>query len=291
MHDARNGPAYDLPPSQEAPRSYVIASLPRSGSTLLARALWESGVAGAPGEYFNPRHMDDFLERWGGFHAFGIARLLTSGPSVWKRTTTLRSMPLRDYVGALRRSRSTPNGVFGVKLHYGHLERSFLGAGYDVEDVLGRPRWIWMVRRDHVRQAVSYVRALQTKAWRSDSKVNEAPHYDFERIARRLADFETREEAWERWLASRGIEPLRIVYEAFAESYEPTVRAVLRHVGIPEADRVRIPPPPLERQADERTEQWVERFLQDAARHGRMPAHNESARLQPGPSPRYMPGT
>jgi trehalose 2-sulfotransferase len=291
MHDARNGPAYDLPPSREAPRSYVIASLPRSGSTLLARALWESGVAGAPGEYFNPRHMADFLGRWGGFHAFGIARLLTAGPSVWRRTTTLKSMPLPAYVDALRRSRSTPNGVFGVKLHYGHLERAFLRPGYDVESVLGRPRWIWMVRRDHVRQAISYVRALQTKAWQSDRRANEEPRYDFERIARRLADFETRERAWERWLASRAIEPLRIVYESFTESYEPTVREVLRHLGIPNADDVRIPPPPLERQADDVTEQWVERFLQDAANQGRIPARSESARLQPGPSPRYMPGT
>jgi trehalose 2-sulfotransferase len=291
MHDARNGPAYDLPPSPEAPRSYVIASLPRSGSTLLARALWESGVAGAPGEYFNPRHMADFLERWGSFHASGIARLLIAGPSTWRRTSTLKSMPLADYVSALRRSRSTPNGVFGVKLHYGHLERSFLRPGYDVEEMLGRPRWITMVRRDHVRQAVSYVRALQTKAWQSDRRTNEAPRYDFERIARRLADFETRERAWEHWIESCGIEPLRIVYETFAESYEPTVRAVLRHLGIPEADHVSIPPPPLERQADDRTEQWVERYLQDVARQGPLPVRNESARLQPGPSPRYMPGT
>jgi trehalose 2-sulfotransferase len=291
MHDARNGPAYDLPPSREAPRSYVIASLPRSGSTLLSRALWDSGVAGAPGEYFNPRHMADLFERWGRFHAFGIARLLTSGPSTWRRTTTLKSMPLQDYVGELRRTRSTPNGVFGVKLHYGHLERSFLRTGLDVEQVLGRPRWIWMVRRDHVRQAVSYVRALQTKAWRSDSRAHQEPHYDFERIARRLADFETRERAWESWLASRGIEPLRILYETFAANYEPTVRGVLRYLGIPDADRIPVSRPPLERQADDLTEQWVERFLHDAARQGRMPVRNESARLQPGPSPRYMPGT
>ena len=46
--DARNGEPFDLPPSPLRPRTYVVASLPRTGSTLLCNALWDTGRAGAP---------------------------------------------------------------------------------------------------------------------------------------------------------------------------------------------------------------------------------------------------
>jgi LPS sulfotransferase NodH len=267
MRDPRNGSEYDWPPRERVRRSYVIASLPRSGSTLLARALWDTGIAGAPGEYFNARHMSDFFARWGRIHPGGIARLVAGGPGAWRSASTWRTLPMAPYVSALKRHRTGPNGVFGVKLHWGHLERCFLRTGLDVEAALEQPRWIRIVRRDHVRQAVSYVRALQTGAWRAGRGTGGEPRYDFERISRRLEDLVTRERAWDRWLAARRIAPFEIAYESFAESYEPTVRAVLDYLEIEGSDRVAIPPPPLRRQAD--SDGWIERFRRDAASHGR----------------------
>lgn len=269
MRDPRNGSQYDLPPLDRVRRSYVIASLPRSGSTLLARALWDTGVAGAPGEYFNSRHMEDFFLRWGRLRVGGVARRLLGGPGAWQRTPTWRSLPIGEYVSALKRHRTGPNGVFGVKLHYGHLERYFVQPGLDVDEVLERPRWIRIVRRDHVRQAVSYVRALQTGAWREGRGASGELRYDFDRIARRLDDLVTRERAWDRWLAAHRIEPLEIVYESFAESYEPTVRAVLHYLEIEGSERVVIPPPPLRRQSDATSERWIEQFRRDAASRDR----------------------
>lgn len=269
MRDPRNGPSYDLPPASAVRRSYVIASLPRSGSTLLARALWDTGVAGAPGEYFNPRHMADFFRRWGRVRPSAVARLVLAGPRVWQQSGTWRSLSIPDYVRALKRHRTGPNGVFGVKLHYRHLQQSFLEPGHDVDELLEQPRWIWLVRRDHVGQAISYVRALQTDAWREDAGARGEIHYDFERIARRLEDLRARERAWEHWLAEHGIEPLRLVYEGFVASYASTVRTVLRYLEIAEASAVTVPPPPLRRQADALSEDWGERFRRDAARRGR----------------------
>lgn len=267
MRDPRNGPSYDLPPSSGVRQSYVIASLPRSGSTLLARALWDTGLAGAPGEYFNPRHMADFFRRWGRLRPIAASRLALAGPQAWRRIGTLRSLPLPEYVSALKRHRTGANGVFGVKLHYLHLQRSFLEPGHDVDGLLERPRWIWLVRRDHLRQAISYVRALQTDAWRENGGAGEA-RYDFDRIARRLEDLRAREHAWEAWLAERRIEPLRLAYEGFVASYDRTVRAVLQHIGVAEGAKVRIPAPPLRRQADHLSEDWVGRFRRDAVRRG-----------------------
>ena len=60
--DPRNGPAFDT--GREGGRLFVIASTPRSGSTWLARTLWDAGL-GAPKEYFNPTQLRDWEVRCG----------------------------------------------------------------------------------------------------------------------------------------------------------------------------------------------------------------------------------
>ena len=63
--DPRNGPRWDLPPPESPPDNYVIAAIPRSGSTLLSRVLWDCGQAGAPSEYLNPMQLCDWERRFG----------------------------------------------------------------------------------------------------------------------------------------------------------------------------------------------------------------------------------
>ena len=46
-------PEHDIVSSGEPTRTIVIASSQRSGSSLLAEALWATGCAGAPDEYFS----------------------------------------------------------------------------------------------------------------------------------------------------------------------------------------------------------------------------------------------
>ncbi len=57
--------------------------------------------------------------------------------------------------------RTSPNGVFGLRIHAGHL--GSLEA--DPYDILQAPRYIWIQRRDRLRQAVSYTMAEQTGVW------------------------------------------------------------------------------------------------------------------------------
>ena len=43
---------------------------------------------------------------------------------------------------------------------------------------------------------------------------------------------------------------------------EPTIRRVLEHIGVaPEG--VEIPHPPMQRQADARSQEWVDRFREE----------------------------
>ena len=69
------------------------------------------------------------------------------------------------------------------------------------------------------------------------------------------------ERFWELYFAHHSISPLRIVYEDFVDSVEPTVVRVMDHVGIERPAGFQLKPPTIERQADELSEQWVRRFL------------------------------
>src|SRR5262249_41256156 len=90
--------AFDFPRRTAAPTIYyIVASTPRSGSTFLCRRLWSTGLMGAPAEYFN----------YQGFMLQMVARL--------------RSVNIFHYVRQLFAIRTSPNGVFGAKVHFNHF--------------------------------------------------------------------------------------------------------------------------------------------------------------------------
>ena len=107
---------------------------------MLQRALWRTRLAGAPEEYFTDDYVRDFDARWS----------IVNG-----------SLDLSRYLTMLFRHRPSPNGVFGMKIHGEDLENAFL-RGRDINALLGTPRIIALLRRDTVRQAVSYAIARQT---------------------------------------------------------------------------------------------------------------------------------
>ena len=120
-----NGPEFDFPPFTGLPPvRYVLASTPRSGSNMLARALWHTGVAGFAEDYFADEYVLDYFERWG-FAAGDEASVL------------------ERYVQQLMTVRTSPNGAFGVKVHAPHLRNLEI----DVHDLLRSPRYISALTR------------------------------------------------------------------------------------------------------------------------------------------------
>src|SRR5829696_6153092 len=126
-------------------RSYLIAALPRSGSTLLSGALETTGRLGKPMEYFNGGVLGHAALRLGvptptlraRWHRFNRRR---AGSTNWSAVTALRPRSVGDYVERLYHVRSTANGVFGVKLHWGQVLRMRTDAGVDLLDVLAPRR-------------------------------------------------------------------------------------------------------------------------------------------------------
>ena len=230
----------EFPPTE--PRvSYMVCSIPRSGSSLLCELLANTDVAGAPAEFFHPDKMEVLQEQWG--------------------TDTLDG-----YMRELLARKTSPNGVFGLKTHWGQYKPLF--GESDPRALLPQLRLVLITRRDRLRQSISWVRALQTRKWANhDRPMVERPAvFDSDHIGRKLARIEREEQVWESFFERHGIEPQRVVYEDFIEAQEETVRGILETLGIEVPADLHIPPPVLDRQADELSDEWVQRYRAEAAR-------------------------
>lgn len=265
--DPRNGPAWDLPEFAGAPRTYVIASTPRTGSTLLCRSLWDTGLAAAPKEYLNPMQIRDWEVRLGASALSRSAHRLLVGPAVglagrvgWSEAR------LRAHLERVRRHRTAADGLFGLKLHAHHFERWFLSGALSWQEVLAPQRWIRIRREDRVAQAVSWARALQSGRWASHQRSLLPVIYRRRQVERLEAEILRQEGAWSRFFDSNGIEPLELSYEELVAERDVTLRRVLAFLGVAGAETAAIPEPSLAPQADATTEDWIERHRAHARR-------------------------
>ena len=81
-------------------KSYLLCTVPRSGSWLLADLLEQTRRRRRPEEYFRPDHRMQWSAEWG---------IPVKGP-------------YGRYVGAALANTVTGNGVFGVKTHWYQFE-------------------------------------------------------------------------------------------------------------------------------------------------------------------------
>jgi LPS sulfotransferase NodH len=212
--------------------SYMVCSVPRCGSSLLCELLCNSGVAGAPTEFFDPRTTDAFRKRWG-----------VESDS--------------QYIPELLRRKTSPNGVFGMKVHWDQLWQI---NDADPAAVFPNLHFVHMGREDLLRQAVSWVRAVQTNQWASSHAALAQPAFDAEEITRYLDRIREHYAAWEQYFEARSIDPARVVYERLVEEPEQTLHSVLSYIGVAPPAAPAREPLELERQADALTDEWVARY-------------------------------
>jgi len=244
-----------------ASRSYLVCATERSGSTLLCELLSGTGVAGRPEEPF------EFLNATGRVRQPREYFDEDADPGILELLPPLEpplpSEPWSDRLAAALERGTTPNGVFGAKMMWAYLP-DFLAHGAP-EEQLGPLRWVHVEREDSLAQAISLWRAVQTAEWRAeDRNAQVEPVFHAGAIAYLKGRLEAHAQAWRDWFAERGIEPLEIAYEAFTREPSATIRAVLEHIGVP-AEGVDIPEPPMRRQADARSQEWVDRFRDEVA--------------------------
>lgn len=238
------------PPETRPRTSYLVCGTPRSGSSLLCEALKNTGLAGVPEEYFWRDDEPSWSERWG-------------------------VSSYADYVCAAMAHGTTPNGVFGTKVMWGYMDdfldklRRISGGGdVPTHELLAATfpglRYVWITRRDKVRQAVSFARAIQTGVWARTSDEppvpEREPEFRFDMIDNLVRELLEHDAAWWRYFAEGGIEPLRITHEDFVPAYEATALRVLGYLGVPVPEDPRFGERRLERQADAVSEKWTQRY-------------------------------
>ncbi|WP_211745665.1 Stf0 family sulfotransferase [Paenibacillus sp. Marseille-Q4541] len=225
--------------------SYTIWFSQRTGSTLLNYALESTGVAGNPGEWMNGRDPDKISKE--------------DVEKMWEAGTT-------------------PNGVFGVKTSLNAEWIQRFRNLYDIPETATQAEvWrtafpnctkhIYMTRRNKVRLAVSWWRAIVSGEWHRQygEKPQEsdiADKYNFDAINHLFIECSIREAAMEAFFSEENIIPMTIVYEDFILDYEGTVMNVIEFLGIP-GDNVKVSPPALSRIADDVAEEWVQRFREE----------------------------
>jgi trehalose 2-sulfotransferase len=253
--------------------AYLVCATPRSGSTLMCEMLARTGVAGRPEEYFEalratgrPRQPREYFA---GIEDPGVLDLLPATPP-----PAPTREPFEQRLRAVMREGTTPNGVFGAKLMWGHqadlqarlrtlpgLAR--LGPAQRLAAVLGDVRYVHVRRDDVVAQAISLWRAVQTSAWRAEEENGHEPRYSFGGVDHLVRMLVSHDRGWRRWFARHGVVPLELHYEQIAADPPSAVRRTLEHVGVePEGP---LPEPALRRQADEVSEAWAEAYRRERA--------------------------
>jgi trehalose 2-sulfotransferase len=245
--EALRSPTFDVGNGTPTRLRYLILSTQRTGSELLCAYLRERGI-GVPLEYFGPASL---AERLGCLDGNG-------------RTLFQRYVPL------LEAKRTTPNGIFGMKLHPGQLE-----ALSEMDDekafrflnLFGKI--VVLRRRDKVLQAISLARAIITGQFHNlagdETRPLRAPDdLLFERIAANVSDT-LREERYAGTLLAR-IEPSRVYalwYEDFSEAaFDSLAAALCAKAGAPAGDRAPSGEPIPLRKGDSREASEIkERFL------------------------------
>lgn len=239
--------------------AYVVCTSPRSGSTLLCKGLSATGRAGAPAEFFDRR--PDVAEHW--MNRYGIANEA-------------------EFASGIIAATSTPNGVFGTKLHWTclidmhrALRASFAPRATHPEkrslDDLMRMhfdsvRYIWLRRRNKVAQGISHFRAYTTGVWESahgrpprSEEYQLSVQFDLRQIEHCVLGAQHFEREWGAYFERRDLAPLELFYEDLVGDYDASLRVVLRFLGIRHSDLPKIEPQ-LEQLADTKSHLWEQRY-------------------------------
>jgi LPS sulfotransferase NodH len=108
---------------------------------------------------------------------------------------------------------------------------------------------------------------VQTRVWRGrpDPTRDSRAEYHATAIAHVVTMLREQEKGWRSWFEEEGIAPMEISYPVLWRNLTQIVGTVLEALG---QDPRIAPAPVLERQADQRSDEWVDRYRADAEREG-----------------------
>jgi LPS sulfotransferase NodH len=252
--------------------TYIICTNPRSGSWLLSEGLASTSAAGNPREWFNRQEEQQYRARW--------------------RMDNATDLSYAAYLGIARAESTSSNGISGIKLHYyqlADLSRKLAAIeglrGLTIAQLMSKAfpnaKYLWLTRRDKVRQAISLQLAYSTNNWwviegtTPNRRENDAgaPEFDPNAIARMEAALVENDSKWRSFFQDNGSNSFVVHYEDLVDDYQGTIVSVLKWLGVPNSDAILVPPSRLNRQSNARNEEWLTRYLAFKSEGGCL-AHN-----------------
>jgi len=224
---------HESPPT----KTLMLATIPRSGSTFFAECLWRTGKLGSPMEYANLPNRSEMFNRL--------------GASDWC-----------DYWDKVKRVRTSPNGVFSYKM----FGRNLLEISREHRDLywkIASTHVVYLTRDDVLGQAISYSRAIKSKAWFAGVKNARGVEYSGAHIAACIRSIHQQRAFWESAFTLADADVLRISYEDFLRNQDATLRRIVSFVGESYCADTELTIPMIEKQRDEISEEWRQRYLEE----------------------------
>jgi LPS sulfotransferase NodH len=261
---------------------YTIWFRQRQGSTMLGDLLQNTGIAGLPGEWIGSyRETPDLLAL---HDCQGLAELQEK---LWTRGTTENKVfgakvsfmgsPFGRMMDSLKTSQSMPQDLSEMDVW---------------EQIFPNHRHIHLIRRNKLRQAISWWKAIQTGiSHRTATGILRGRHcvanptegpdledrYDFNAIMHLIGEVVANESELQEAFTHSEITPLTIIYEDLVADIPGGVHRILEHIGV--SDRPRVEKPRYQRLSDDLSERWYQRLLDDLS--GNWSANVEQAHAEP----------
>jgi LPS sulfotransferase NodH len=228
------------------PTRYLLASVPRAGSTWLSHCLWACGCLGAPLEYCN-------------FEVGGPGREAADDPiaqtAIWRRSLARRT---------------SPNGVYGLKVFPPMLHQLQLYNPPLLSEVMrimagpGAPRKVVRLRRrDRSAHAISYARASLSGVWRQEQeRLAGSAEPDFSAIAveRCRRAIEHQEAAWDAMCTDLRIAALELWFEDALADPSTAVAAVCDYLEVAIDPAAAITVPEIRQQSSKGAKEWARKL-------------------------------
>jgi LPS sulfotransferase NodH len=249
--------------------TYFICTTPRTGSELLCEYLRGTRIAGWPEEYFQETHFQ-FL-----FKQFEATNFTEYFPKLLAARTTNADVFAAKIMGGgyfdqtMARFRELP--IF--------QDSPEIPPNEIMTDIFPGAKYVWLTRRNKVRQAISYSKAFQSNIWQTHVEAGRQhgrePRFNFEAMDNLVQRLILQETAWQEFFTSMDVIPYTVVYEDFAKRPIEETLQILDFLEIqisPEWKALDEFEPRPKKLANKKSDTWFEQYVEQK--------QNELNRLQ-----------
>ncbi|HZU70998.1 MAG TPA: Stf0 family sulfotransferase [Ktedonobacteraceae bacterium] len=250
--------------------SYLICATFFSGSALLSKVLSSTGAAGRPKEYFMARR---------NVHATTFQQHAAHSGSLPPFLCDEQGQVHVDSLAHIFEQGTTANGIFGANVMWDYFDdficdlRRIPHKEIPVVDLLPAVfpnlHYIWVTRRNKVRQAVSLWKAVQEWTWNKERPLRSANRhllserklvFNFEAIDALVRRILADEADWQMYFDICGISPITVVYEELEMAPEAMARSILHGLHIPVPDSLAFSHCSTKRLVDTLSMDWAQRY-------------------------------